>query len=71
MKISDALKYSQENMVDDNLTINIDGEQHTILLDILNHCTFKYDNNSENSDNITVSKNIKLFNLQIFLICIL
>lgn len=68
MTISDALKYSQENMVDqwssDNLTKDIDREEHTILLDALN------DNNSKSSDNITVSKNIKLFNLQIFLICI-
>jgi len=68
MAISKALKYSRKNMVDewnlDNLTKDIDKEEHTILLNALNN------NNSESSNNITVSKNIKLFNLQIFLICI-
>ncbi|KAF0759177.1 endoribonuclease Dicer-like, partial [Aphis craccivora] len=51
MAISKALKYSRKNMVDewnlDNLTKDIDKEEHTILLNALNN------NNSESSNNIT------------------
>jgi hypothetical protein len=62
LAVSEILKYSQQNNMDDsgNSSIDIDRQKNVTMLDILNYFTLMRDDKSKNSDDITVSKNIKL-----------
>lgn len=74
LPISETLKYIENshdnNMVDEwnsnNFPIDIERQKNTTMLDVLNYHTFMYAINKSKSNDSIVSKNIKLFNLQIY-----